>query len=146
MSREDEIPNAAEVYRRLLGYVRGYWKAVVAGVVAMTVYAATDTGFAALMKPMVDGSFIDKDPRVITMIPLLLILLFFARGASGFASNYCMAWTGRKVIGDMRRAMFNHLLVLPCAFYDRHSSGKLISKFTYDVEQVFQAATNTVTA
>ncbi len=145
MSREDEIPNAAQVYRRLLGYVRGYWKAVVAGVAAMTVYAATDTGFAALMKPMVDGSFIDKDPRVITMIPLLLIVLFFTRGASGFASNYCMAWTGRKVIGDMRRAMFNHLLVLPSAFYDRHSSGKLISKFTYDVEQVFQAATNTVT-
>lgn len=145
MSLSHEIADAPAVYRRLLGYVRDYWKAVVAAIIAMAFYAATDTGFAALMKPMIDGSFVDKDPHIITLVPFLLILLFFLRGSSGFISSYCMAWVGRKVIRDMREHMFDHLMRLPVSFYDNNSSGKLISKFTFDVEQVYQAATTSVT-
>ena len=145
MSSGHEIVDATAVYRRLLGYVRGYWKAIVAAVIAMAVYAATDTGFAALMKPMIDGSFVNRDPHVVAMIPFLLILLFFLRGSSGFISTYCMAWVGRKVIRDMRKQMFNHLMRLPVTFFDNNSSGKLISKFTFDVEQVYQASTTSVT-
>lgn len=145
MSSDHEIAHAAAVYRRLLGYVRGYWKAIVAAVIAMAIYAATDTGFAALMKPMIDGSFVDRDPHIVALIPFLLILLFLLRGSSGFVSGYCMAWIGRKVIRDMRKQMFDHLMRLPVAFYDNNSSGKLISKFTFDVEQVYQASTSSVT-
>jgi subfamily B ATP-binding cassette protein MsbA len=145
MSHANEIGDAAKVYRRLLAYVRDYWKAVAVAFAAMAGYAATDTGFAAMMQPMIDGSFVRKDPHIIMLIPFLLILLFFLRGVTGFISSYCMAWVGRKVIKDMRAQMFDHLIRLPAAFYDNNSSGKLISKFTYDVEQVYQASTNTVT-
>lgn len=137
--------SAAVVYRRLLKYARPYWKPFAVAVVAMVFFAATDTGFAALMQPMLDGSFVKKDPDTISMIPLMIIGLFLVRGVAGFLSSYGMAWVGRQIINDLRRQMFDHMLRLPASFYDANSSGQLISKLIYDVEQVSQASTNAVT-
>lgn len=130
------------IYARLLRYSLPHWKAFALSVLAMLVFAATNTGFAALMKPMIDGSFVAKDPTVIRLVPLLIIGLFLARGAANFISSYCMSWVGREVILELRRAMFAKLLCLPTRFYDKTSSGELLSKLIYDVEQVNQAATN----
>lgn len=131
-----------QIYVRLLSYSLPHWKMFVLSVVAMLVFAATNTGFAALMKPMIDGSFVAKDPQVIRLVPLLIIGLFLARGVTNFISSYCMSWVGREVIMELRRAMFAKILCLPARFYDKTASGELLSKLIYDVEQVNQAATN----
>jgi subfamily B ATP-binding cassette protein MsbA len=130
------------LYARLLRYSLPHWKVFILSVLAMLVFAATNTGFAALMKPMIDGSFVAKDPAIIRLVPLLIIGLFLARGAANFISSYCMSWVGREVILELRRAMFAKLLRLPTLFYDKTASGELLSKLIYDVEQVNQAATN----
>ncbi|HHM06448.1 MAG TPA: lipid A export permease/ATP-binding protein MsbA [Gammaproteobacteria bacterium] len=145
MSTAGDNIAAAAVYRRLLGYSTHYWQGFAVAVVGMVFYALTEPGFAALMKPMLDGSFVDRDPDIITLIPLLIIGLFLVRGVAGFLSSYCMTWVGRNVIRDLRREMFHQLLHLPASFYDRNASGQLISKFNFDVEQVAQAATQAVT-
>ena len=131
-----------QIYARLLTYSLPHWKMFVLSVVAMLVFAATNTGFAALMKPMIDGSFVAKNPEVIRLVPLLIIGLFLARGVANFISTYCMSWVGREVIMELRRAMFAKILCLPARFYDKTASGELLSKLIYDVEQVNQAATN----
>lgn len=133
------------LYSRLLRYSLPHWKAFAVSVIAMLIFAATNTGFAALMKPMIDGSFVAKDPKVIQLVPLMIIGLFLARGLANFISVYCMSWVGREVIRELRRAMFAKLLCLPTRFYDKTPSGELLSKFIYDVEQVNQAATNALT-
>jgi len=130
------------LYLRLLRYSLPHWKAFAISVSAMLVFAGTNTGFAALMKPMIDGSFVAKDPEVIRRVPMMIIGLFLARGISNFISAYCMSLVGREVIRELRRAMFDKLLHLPTRFYDRTASGELLSKLIYDVEQVNQAATN----
>ena len=137
--------DAVAVYRRLLRYVVPYWKGFAVAIVSMAFFAATETGFAALMKPLLDGSFVAKDPQIIRWVPLALIGLFIVRGVAGFLSSYCMTWVGRKVVEDLRRQLFNHLLCLPASFYDNASSGLLLSKLIYDVEQVAQASTSAVT-
>lgn len=139
---EDNPQEARRNYARLLSYSIPHWKVFVLSVLAMLVFAATNTGFAALMKPMIDGSFVAKDPMVIRLVPLLIIALFLARGVANFISSYCMSWVGREVILELRRAMFAKLLRLPTRFYDKTPSGELLSKLIYDVEQVNQAATN----
>jgi subfamily B ATP-binding cassette protein MsbA len=141
MKRSDAQTTRA-LYARLLRYSLPHWKAFAISVIAMLVFAGTNTGFAALMKPMIDGSFVDKDPEVIRQVPLMIIGLFLARGVSNFVSAYCMSWVGREVIRELRRAMFDKLLHLPTRFYDKTPSGELLSKLIYDVEQVNQAATN----
>ena len=55
---------AARLYKRLLGYATPYWRVFTLAVLAMLGFAATDTGFAALMKPMLDGNFIEHDPQL----------------------------------------------------------------------------------
>lgn len=131
-----------QIYARLLRYAAPHWRMFVVAVLAMLVFAATNTGFAALMQPMIDGSFVQRDPAVIQTVPLMIIGLFLLRGLANFASAYCMAAVGRDVIHSLRRAMFDKLLQLPTRFYDKTSSGELLSKLIYDVEQVNQAATN----
>lgn len=111
----------------------------------MVVYGATDAGFAALMKPMLDQSFVAKDPQSMTLVPVLLVGLFVVRGVTGFVSSYGMSWIGRSVIYKLRREMFDRLLTLPAGYYDNQASGQLLSKVTYNTEQVAQAATNAVT-
>ncbi|NIP71665.1 MAG: lipid A export permease/ATP-binding protein MsbA [Gammaproteobacteria bacterium] len=132
-------------YRRLLVYALPHWVAFAAALAAMILYAATDAGFAALMKPMLDESFVAKDPEFMRLVPLLLVGLFLVRGVTGFVSSYGMTWVGRMVIYKLRRQMFERLLCLPARFYDNHPSGQLISKLTYNTEQVAQAATNVLT-
>lgn len=138
-------PSGIAVYWRLLRYARPYWKAFAIATLAMVFFAATETGFAALIKPLADGSFVTKDPAIIRWMPLWLVGLFLVRGIAEFISTYGLAWMGRKVVNDLRDLMFHHLMLLPAAFYDNNSSGQLLSKLIYDVEQVAQATTNAIT-
>ena len=133
------------VYRRLLRYAVPYWRAFLISILGMIGYAATEPALASLMKPLLDGSFVDRDPEVIKALPLYLLALFLFRGIAGFVNTYYMKWVGRRVVTNIRREMFDHLLRLPTSYYDNHSSGVLISKLTYNVEQVAGAATQAIT-
>ena len=136
---------AARLYKRLLGYATPYWRVFSLAVLAMIGFAATDTGFAALMKPMLDGNFIERDPATIRFVPLALVGLFVLRGVTGFVSRYGMSWIGRRVIQRLRHDLFHRLLHLPAQYFDRNPSGRLLSHLTFDVEQVAEATTNAVT-
>lgn len=139
------VPGSWATYRRLLGYAMPHWKLFLLSSLTMAVYAATDTGFAALLKPMLDESFIARDPDAMRNIPLLLMGLFLLRGITGFISSYGMNWVGRQVIQTLRGEMFAKLLRLPNQYYDMHPTGQLVAKLIYNVEQVAQASTNAVT-
>ena len=142
---QEEITDGAEIYRRLLKYVVPYKLAFILAVIGMACAAATDAGLAAMLKPILDGGFVEKDPEWIKLLPLLFIGVALLRGIGTFASTFLMAWIGRHIVKTLRREMFTHVLSLPTSFYDASSSGKLISKFTFDVEQVAEAATDAIT-
>jgi subfamily B ATP-binding cassette protein MsbA len=136
---------AAGLYKRLLGYAVPYWRMFVIAVLGMVLFAATDTGLAALMKPMLDGNFIERDPAMVRLVPLALVALFVFRGLTGFLTAYGMSWIGRRVIRDLRRDLFGQVLRLPVRYYDLNPAGRLLSRLTFDVEQVAEATTNAVT-
>ena len=132
------------LYGRLLTYVRPYRRQFGFTVLAMVLLAATEPAVPALLKPMLDGSFVDKDPDMIRLIPLALIGLALVRGVAMFGSDLGLKWVATRVVMDLREQMFARLLVLPTAFYDQNSSGKLISKLIYDVNNVADAATEAI--
>ncbi len=144
MTREPEQYTGVQVYRRLLGYSLRYWPVLALSVVTMIVVAATETGFAALMRPLMDDSFVARDPAAIKWVPLALIGIFALRGVAEFTAVYTMKYVGRMVVKELRGAMFHHLLGLPVRYYDGSSSGQLISRLSYNVEQVARAATDSV--
>lgn len=136
---------SAQLYFRLLGYVKPYWRTFAISILGMAVTAATEPLLPALLKPMLDGTFVHKDDTVIKLAPLIILVIFFVRGVSSFVGTYAIGWVGNKVVMDLREEMFHKLLTLPTRFYDDHATGNLISKLTFDVTQVTAAATNVVT-
>lgn len=144
MSSTQDQYKAAVVYRRLLGYVGVYWTTFAFAVLGMLVAAAGDTAVAALIKPMLDGSFVNKDPDTIRFIPFVLVGVFLLRGMSAFVADTFMMKVGRNVIRDVRKQMFDKLLVLPVSYYDNTPSSQLISKLIYDTEQIYSASTKAI--
>ena len=133
------------LYRRLLGYVVPYWRLFVLSILGMIVLAATDPAIAALMQPLLDGAFIEKDPDIIARLPFLFVGLFLLRGVAGYVGNVSLAWVANRVVMDLRQAMFRRFIDYPAGFFDAHRSGDLMSRFTYDVTQIKEAATHAVT-
>jgi ATP-binding cassette, subfamily B, bacterial MsbA len=129
----------------LLNYALLHWRAFMLAIFGMILVALAQPAFAALMKPMLDGSFVERDPDTIKWVPLVLLVVFLIRAFAGFLSEYYMALVGRNVIVALREEMFQKMLQLPNNYYDMNSTGTTISKFTYNVEQVTQAATSAVT-
>ncbi len=144
MSQTPVTLTAVQLYKRLLSYVKPYWLAFVISIIAMVAFAGTETGMAALMKPLLDGSFVEKDPTTIKYVPLMLIGLFLIRGVANFLTTYGLGWIARNVIKTLREEMFEKLITLPASFYDKNNSGQLMSKLLYDVEQVAGAATDAI--
>ncbi|MFK8069022.1 MAG: lipid A export permease/ATP-binding protein MsbA, partial [Gammaproteobacteria bacterium] len=130
-----------KLYLRLLRYVKPYWKRFALSILGMALLGAMEPALPALLKPLLDGSFIDEPVGNIGLIPLLLVLLFLVRGILMFVSQILSNWVSQRVVMDLRTDIFNKLLTLPTAFYDDNSSGSLISKITYDTVQVRQSIT-----
>lgn len=138
-------PSTKALYFRLLTHVWPYRWVFLVSLLAMVVGAATDTSFAALMKWLVDGTFVDKDPGVMKWLPFAIIGITLVRVVASFASHFAINWVGNRVVMDLRKLMFTRLMQLPLGYFSDHASGRLISKFTYDVSQVNSAATGVIT-
>ncbi len=145
-SANPPMTNSRQIYLRLLGYARPHWRWFLVGVAGMVGFAVADVSFVALMRPLLDESFVNRDSSTIAAMPWLILMLFLLRGASAYASAYGMAAVGRQVIKSLRRDLFEHYLHLPVAFFDRSSAGNLLTRLTYHAEQVAESASNVITA
>jgi len=145
MNREAQPRDGARLYRRLLGYVLPHWRVFIIALAGLVLVAGTEGAFAYFIKPMIDGTFIERDMQVVYLTPFVLVGIFLVRGIATYLSVYWMSWVARRVIKVLREEMFDRLLRLPVAYYDNTPSGTLISKLIYDVEQVARATTSVIT-
>lgn len=134
--------NGKDLYLRLLRFVRPYLHIFAFSIVGTVIAAATEPLIPALIQPLLDGSFVEKDPRTIRLMPLLLVAVFLVRGVAGFAGSVAMSWVAHRVVMDLRDTLFSRLLTLPTRYFDDHSAGNLLSRLTYDVSQVMTATTD----
>lgn len=136
------IKSDLQIYKRLLSFVLPYWKVFMLSIISMIVLALTQPAIAALMQPLMDGAFIEKDPQASRWVPLLIIIVFFVRSISSYISTISLSWVANKVVLDLRSKMFEKVLNLPQSWFDSESSGTLVSRFTFDVTQVKDACTS----
>ncbi|MHB1230404.1 MAG: lipid A export permease/ATP-binding protein MsbA [Halothiobacillus sp.] len=132
-------------YQRLLVYTKQYWRLLALAILGMIAAGLTEVAFAALMKPLLDGSFVNRDPATIHLMPLLLLGVFAVRVIAEFASGYGMAWVGRSVIRDLKRDVFDHVLHLPVRYFDHVPGGEILTRLNYQSEQVSEAASSALT-
>lgn len=133
------------LYKRLLSYVKPFWPVLALGLGANIVYSLIDAGFTYMMRPFFDKGFINIDLEFIKKIPYIVLIGITLRGLVSSLGSYCMTWVARSVVQVLREKTFRHVLHLPADFYDEATSGQLLSKILYDVEQVAQVSAEALT-
>jgi subfamily B ATP-binding cassette protein MsbA len=126
-------------FKRLMGFAKPYKAGFIVAIIGMLGYAGVDTLFFSKLQPLIDEGLSGTNPDFMTWAPIFVIVSFLIRGLCHFLGNYCLAWLGNHVVTDLRQALFEHIMAMPVAFHDQESTGTLISKLTYDTEQVLQA-------
>lgn len=132
------------IYRRLLGYSMRYWPIALLAVFGMVLEAAAAGAFTWLMKPMIDGTFVERDLSVMRWLPLTIVLIFVVRGIAVYTSETGMARVGRNVVRTLREQLFSHYLRLPSSYFDREGTARAVARLFYDAEQVYQASSDAI--
>lgn len=147
------------VFKRLLGYIKQMKGMLILSVAGLITYGLVDAAFIAFIGPFIDKGFSSGAPAVVTsgialptsegfhanndvlmMAPLVVILMFSLRGFANFVSTYGISYMSAKLIMDMRQQVFEHYLRLPVSYMDKENTGNLISKVTFDTEQIARAS------
>lgn len=132
---------AVASYRRLLGYLAGRRGVFALALFAVALDAAGQALFVYLLRPLIDETLAGPATGFDTTLPLLVMIAVLLRVTGNYGGMYGMEWIGRGLIHDLRRDVFGRYLDLPFAEFDREGSGALISRLTWNTEQVAQAAT-----
>ncbi len=126
--------------KRFMGYLRHYKLEFAIAIVGMVGYSALDTYVVAHLKTLIDESLSNNDSAFLRVAAYAIVPLFILRGIFNFMGTYTLNWIGAKVVMRMRQQLFEKYLHLPVSFHDTQAVGSLISKVTYDTEQVAAAA------
>ena len=130
------LKNYKEVYVRLFKYALTYKLILIFSIVAIVITALADTSFLALLKKITDEGFVSKPNNLTSLIPLILILIVLIRAFARFFSSYSLRWVSRKIVEKLRYDIFDNLMKLPIFYFDSNTTGILISKITYETEQL----------
>ncbi|WP_370556421.1 lipid A ABC transporter ATP-binding protein/permease MsbA [Edwardsiella tarda] len=129
-----------QTFRRLWPMINPFKAGLIVASVALVINAASDAYMLSLLKPLLDDGFGKTGSDILKWMPFVVIGLMVIRGISGFISSYCVSWVSGKVVMNMRRKLFSHMMGMPVSFFDQQSTGTLLSRITYDSEQVASSA------
>lgn len=135
-----QTPGSVSTFRRLMSYAKPYRGGFILAIFGMIGYALIDVYFINEFETFIDRGITQKDQQYFFWAPIVVVLLFAIRGVFNFISSYSLSWAGTHIVKDLRQQLFNHMMKLPVSFHDKHSTGELISKITYDAEQIKQAS------
>ncbi len=126
-------------FKRLWTYIRDYKMGLVVAGFALVINAVSDTYMISLLKPLLDEGFGSAESDFLRKLPFIILGVMLVRSLSGFISTYCLSWVSGNVVMLMRRKVFNQFMHMPVSFFDQESTGKLLSRITYDSEQIATA-------
>ncbi|WP_066284198.1 MULTISPECIES: lipid A ABC transporter ATP-binding protein/permease MsbA [Arsenophonus] len=131
-----------QTFRRLWPMIFPFKLGLSVAIIALIINASGDALMISLLKPLLDEGFGTTDNTTLEWLPIAILGLMLIRGISSFISNYCIAWVSGKIVMNMRRSLFSHMMGMPVAFFDQQSIGTLLSRITYDSEQVASSSSS----
>jgi subfamily B ATP-binding cassette protein MsbA len=132
------------VYRRLWAYVLPHKTIGIIALVAMAATAIIEMSLVAMVEPLMDEALVAQNLEATRWLPVAFVVVFIARGITGFATEASLGWIGRSVISSLRRDVFGKFLTLPTRYFENQSSGAILSRMSYNVEMVAESVTNVV--
>ena len=146
IATKETLKNYKDVYIRLFKYALTYKLILIFGIVAIVITALADTSFLALLKKITDEGFVSNSNDLNSLIPLILFFIVLIRACARFISSYALRWVSRKIVEKLRYDIFDNLMKLPIYYFDSKTTGTLISKITYETEQLQSIITNVTLA
>lgn len=133
-----------QTFRRLIGYMKPFRMAFITAVIGMLGYAAIDTLFISSFQPLVDDGLGEGNSRILIIGAIFVPFMFILRGLFNFISTYFLSYVGFKIVTVMRQQLFEHLMRVPVSYHDKVSTGDMISKITYDTQQLAEACSRAI--
>lgn len=125
-------------------YVYPYRVRFFAAFVCSGLVAMLSGAYAWLVRPVLDGIFIEKNEGLLLALPLALLGVAVLKALFSYGQTYLMAYVGNRVVADIRQELFQHLIRLPVGFHDANTSGRLVSRVVNDVGLMANAASSVV--
>ncbi|NQW11048.1 MAG: ABC transporter ATP-binding protein, partial [Alphaproteobacteria bacterium] len=136
-------PKTVPLIRRLCrDFVTPYWLHLVASGVMMTLVAGTTALTAWLMDPVVNKVFVERDETVLWLVGGAVVATFTLKSLASYGQDVLLAFVGQRIVADVQKKLFGHLLGQDLALFQSQASGTLISHFTYDVQKLREAVSN----
>ena len=123
-------------WKRLFRYFYPLRHLIFVGLLGLCLFSAVDAGMVYFIKPLVDQGLAESNSAVLRYGAALIVVIFLLRGVGSFIANYSVAYISSRITCTLRQQAFVKLQFLPLGFFEKNSSGGLISKITYDAEQV----------
>lgn len=143
--KNNEFYSLRELYRHLYPYMRGVLKYFFISVLAMIVVGATGPWFAALLKPIIDNGFVEKNIEAMKWVPLQIVGLFIFRGVANYINEYTSAYISNIMVQSIQRDLFAKMMLLPVGYYSENSRGRMVSRITNDAAGITGAGFDVIT-
>jgi subfamily B ATP-binding cassette protein MsbA len=125
-----------QVFRRIVLLVRPYWGRIALAALFSLLISGINGALAWVVKPALDGIFLEKDATLLSLLPFAVLALFVCKGGFSFAQVYLMKSAGVKVVRDLRNRLYEHVLVLPVNDFKKESTGAILSRMINDAGQL----------
>src|SRR3954464_11884 len=136
MTDDDILGEAydARLMRRLLAYLRPYWRAVAFAFVAILIGAAAALAQPYLMKVAIDRYIAARQLEGLDQLAVVYVVILLVAFAAEYLQTWTMQLTGQRIMFDMRMAIYGHLQKLDLRYYDHNPVGRLMTRVTSDVD------------
>ncbi|MCX8600984.1 MULTISPECIES: lipid A export permease/ATP-binding protein MsbA [unclassified Gilliamella] len=132
----DKDSSTWKTFLKLFPYILRYKFVLFLSVILLIVSAFADTSLIALLRPLLDKGFTMNDKDFLFMAPIYILGLVFLRGVANYGYSVFLAFVSGKIVMKIRQKLFNHFVDAPVSYYDKNSTGRLLSRIIYDTDQV----------
>lgn len=137
--------NLIDFLKQYIPYYKEYKRKIFYVVIGVILVAVGTSGSAYAIKPLLDDIFINKDKEMLQLMPLVIVLLYVAKGLGRYLQTYYISFVGQDIIRRVRDKLLGHMLTLDLDFFSSQHSGELVSRLTNDINRI-QAAISTQVA
>ncbi len=131
--------------KKLINLIKGNFLKLFLAMFCMMIVAATTSATAFLIKPMLDDIFFKKNNEMLILIPLLIIAVYLLRGIAAYGQNYFMHYVGEVIIKKLRDMLYDKIINLPLAFFQKKNTGDLMSRVSNDTNLVKAMVSSAIT-
>lgn len=131
-----------KTFFKLWPYIAKHKFTLFLSIILLIISAFADTSLIGMLQPLLDKGFVENDHQFLIMAPLYIFGLVLLRGIANYGYSFFLSLISTKIVLRIRQRLFSHFVDSPVSFYDKNSTGRLLSRITYDTDQVASSSSD----